>query len=172
MKSIKKNINWIIAITLIMALLVGVFWFAYSSLMPPDKEKTEEYLQGDKDDLIIVVDFLNNLDYSFVHIDESNIENGTMFTGAYTREQKIENKTVLKALKKILNSKNYEKIVKNDNTVYFQKWSFLQQERGIAFNTNEEESLSVEYLIKSGTLSEPGWYFYEADYEEYRNQKG
>ena len=68
--------------------------------------------------------------------------------------------------------KNYEKIEKSDNTVYFRKWSFLQQERGIAFNTNEENSLSVEYLIKSEPLSEPGWYFYEADYEEYRNQKG
>ena len=172
MKISKKNIKWIIAIALIMALFVGIVWFAYSSLMPPDKEKTEEYLQSDKDDLIIVVDFLNNLDYSFVHIDESNLENGTMFTGAYTREQKIENKTVLKALKKLLNSKNYEKIGKSDNTVYFRKWSFLQQERGIAFNTNEENSLSVEYLIKSEPLSEPGWYFYEADYEEHRNQKG
>ena len=38
---------------------------------------------------------------------------------------------------------------------------------GIAYSINEEEP-TIEYLTNLVPLSEAGWYFYEADYNEWR----
>lgn len=170
MGKFSKSICWILIVTLSIAFVVGSVWIIISSLIPPDKEKMEKCFQQDKDDLSIIVDYLSNLDYLYVSIDKSSIENGVMFTGANTHYQKIENETVLKSLNRMLKNKKYKVIGKNDNTVFFQKWRLLEKDRGIAVSINKEEPPLVEFLINSETLSEFGWYYYEADYETYRNR--
>ena len=170
MRKLKRSIKRILILTLSIVFVVGIGWIVTASLFPPDKEKMEKCFQQDRDDLNVIADYLSNLEYSYVSIDESNVESGVMFTGAYTFYQKIDDKTVLKSLKRLLNNKNYTAIGKNGNTVFFEKWNFLQKERGIAVSVNKKEPPSVEFLIKSEPLSEIGWYYYEADYEEYRNR--
>ena len=131
----------------------------------------EKYFQQDKDNLSVIVDYLSNLEYAYVSIDKFSVENRVMFTGANTRYQEIDNKTVLESLKKLLNNGKYNVVGKNGNTVFFQKWSFLEKDRGIAVSVNKEDLPLVEFLINSEHLSEIGWYYYEADYEEYRNRR-
>ena len=138
---------------------------------PPDKEKMEEYFTQDKDDLIIIADYLISLDYPSVWINKSRVKNGIMFTGAATREKKIEDKTVLESLKRILNDKNYIRLGKDEDTIFFEKWNYIEKVRGFAFPINNEDSPCVEYLAKSEPLSENGWYYYESDYEKVRNQR-
>ena len=170
MRKFNKSINWILIVALSIAFVVGIVWITTSSLIPPDKEKMEKYFQQDKDNLSVITDYLSNLDYSYVSIDKSSIENGVMFTGANTHYQKIDDKTVLESLNRIFNNRKYIVVGKSNNTVFFQKWSFLEKDRGIAVSVNKEEPPLVEFLIKSEPLSKIGWYYYEADYEEYRNR--
>lgn len=169
MKKLHKSIKWLIIAFLSIALVVGIVWSTLLKFLPPDKERMEKCFQQDKDNLSIIVDYLSDLEYSFVSIDESYLEKGVMFTGAYTRLQKIDDETVLEALNSLLNSGRYETIGKNFNTVFFQKWSFIEKDRGIAVPINQNDKPLVEFLVHSEPLSEKGWYYYEADYEEYRN---
>ena len=171
MRNYIKIIN-VIVITLLIALIVGIPWIATSMLTPPDKEEMEKCFQQDKDELIIIVDYLSNLDYSFISIDRNSLKNGVMFTGASTRYQIIDDKTALDSLKKLLNTRKYIVIGKNENTVFFQKWNFLEKDRGIAVPTVKEDPPFVEFITKSEDLSEIGWYYYEADYEKYRKERG
>ena len=171
MKKINKNIICLFVIVFLIIFISSVVWILISSIIPPDKEKMEKCFQTDKDDLIIVADYLRDLNYSYVSIDESDINNGVMFTGAYTRHQKIEDATVLECLNNLLNSGNYSVVGKSEGTVFFQKWRFREKDRGIAVPINKGELPIIEFLIRSEMLSENGWYYYEADYEEYRNNR-
>lgn len=167
MIKLNKNVKWIIIVVLSIAAVVGIIWLTITSLIPPNKEKMEKYFQRDKDDLKIIADYLGDLDYSYVTIDKSGVESGQMFTGANTRYQKIGDETVMDSLKRLLKNKKYKVVGKNNNTIFFQKWRFLEKDRGIA--VDEDGPILVEFLIKSEPLSETGWYYYESDYEEYRN---
>ena len=93
-----------------------------------------------------------------------------MFTGAYTRDKEIEDEAVIKSLNRIFGKRGYRVIGKNDNTIFFQEWAFLEKNRGIAYSINGEDKPVVEFLIKLEALSEDGWFYYEANYEEFRNQ--
>ena len=170
MRNYIKSIKVILVVVLSIVLFMGIIWIIVSSLIPPDKEKIEKCLQQDKDDISVIADYLSNLDYAYISIDKSNLENGVMFTGATARYQEIDDKTVIESLNRLLNTRKYIVIGKSDNTVFFQKWRFLEKDRGIAVPVNKEEPPLVEFLIKSEPLSENGWYYYEADYEEHRNR--
>ncbi len=170
MKKINKRICLAIAVALSIAFVTSLVWILTIQLSAPDKEKIENYFQRDKDDLMIVADYLSHLDYSYVLIDKSGVSDGIMFTGASTRNQKICDDNALESLNSILNSKAYITVEKNGNTICFLRWSFLEQERGIAVSVDKVENLSVEFLVESEPLSKIGWYYYEADYEVYRNQ--
>ncbi len=169
MKKINKKVKCAFAVILTVVTVLGVLGIVLYSLLPPDKEKMEKYYQSNKDDFNLVADYLADSDYSFISIDKIGIEDGVMFTGAHTRHQEIDDNQVLKALKRLLNNGKYEIIGKSHNTVYFQKWSFGEKDRGIAVSVNENEKIWVEFLIKSEPLHDFGWYYYEADYEKDRN---
>ena len=90
-----------------------------------------------------------------------------MFTGAYSRDQDINDKFVLESICSLLNGK-YIVIGKNDDTIYFEKWRFFEKDRGIAVQLNDDTPINIEFLVKVEKLSEKGWYYYEADYEKDR----
>lgn len=168
-KGIKDNIGFVIAIISI-TVIVGVIWIAISSLAQPDRDKMGKYLERDKADFAIIIEYFVNSDYSYINIDKSDLKKGVMFTGANTRDEEIEDEAVIKSLNRLLGKRGYRVIGRNDNTIFFQKWAFLEKDCGIAYSINGEDKPIVEFLIKLEELSEDGWYYYEADYEEYRNQ--
>ena len=67
-----------------------------------------------------------------------------------------------------LNSRSYVSVGKKDDTVYFEICWLFEKVRGIAVPINKDQKPMVEFLVKYEPLSEDGWYYYEADYEEYR----
>ena len=159
----------IIVIALGIILLVGVMWGVVYSLIPPDVERMEKCFQQDKNDLVVVTEYLSKLKYPYVMIDNASLENGDMFTGANTSYQKIDDTTVQESLNRLLNNNKYIVIGKDNDTVFFQKWEFLEKDRGIAVPINKEKTPIVEFIVKSEELSEEGWYYYEADYEAQRD---
>ena len=169
MNWLRKNYGWIIALILIIAVVVGPIWIAMDAIVPPDQEEMEEYFQEDKEDLALAVEYLCGMDYGYISIDQSKLEDGVMFTGAGTQYQTIENTSALEVLERLLGWGGYNCITKRDQTIVFEKWDFTEMDRGIAYSVREGNRPVVQYLIKAEPLSESGWYYYEADYGEYRN---
>ena len=166
-KNLKDNIIFVIT-SIIIIVIVGFIWIFILSITPPDKEKMDSYFERDKSDFAIITEYFINSGYSYINIDKSNIKKSTMFTGANTYDKRIEDDAVIKSLNRLFEKQGYHVIGRNDNTVFFQKWSFLEKDRGIAYSINGKDKPVVEFLIKLETLSENGWYYYEADYNEYR----
>lgn len=92
-----------------------------------------------------------------------------MFTGPYTWNKEIEDKTVIKALNYLFKIRGYHVVGRDGNTIFFQKYSVLGSDRGIAYSINGEDDPVVEFVVKLDKLEDDGWFYYEADYEEFRN---
>lgn len=168
-KILKNNIGFILSIVFV-ASVVGVVWNAIYSLKPPDKNDTEKYFERDKEDLVLVTEYFANCDYTNIYITKSNYEKGKMFTGVSTGDIKIEDKAVIKAINRLIKRRNYKMIERTGNTIYFEKWFFGEESHGIAFSVNGKDKPVIEFLTELEPLSENGWYYYEADYEEYRTR--
>lgn len=166
-KALKNNIGWVIAIVSIIV-VVGLVWNAILSLGPPDKDKIEKYFKRDKTDIILITEFLINSDYSEISINKKLQKDGFMFTGVNTRDRNIENEVVVKAVNRLLRRRGYKSILKNGNTISFEKWSFFEQCRGITYSINGKDEPILQFLIELEPLSENGWYYYEENYDEWR----
>ncbi len=169
MKLIKKSTKWILMAVFVIIIVASITFGIVFTYGQPDKEKTEKCFQQDGSDLRLIADYLANSEYDFICIDASDIKKEVMFTGHVTDDQKIDDKAVLKALKRLLKYGKYKEVRKSYDTVVFEKWHFFEQERGIATPVDKEKLPVVEYLILSEPLSEKGWYYYQADYEEWRS---
>lgn len=137
-KILKNNIGFILSIVFV-ASVVGVIWNAIYSLKPPDKNDTEKYFERDKEDLVLVTEYFANCDYTNIYITKSNYEKGKMFIGVSTGDIKIEDKAVIKAINRLIKRRNYKKIERNGNTIYFEKWFLVK-------NVVESLILSIEKL--------------------------
>jgi len=98
-----------IAITSIVV-IVGVVWIGILSLAPPDKEKMEKYLKRDMDDMVLIINYFSEFDNYPIII---------------RKNDKINDKTVEKAVHRLFKKHGYKTIGKENNTIYFKKWVFL-----------------------------------------------
>ena len=164
-----KRIEKVIAI-LSIAVVLGFIWIWLSSLKAPDQDAMEKIFKRDNSDIVLITDFLLDADYPLISIRGSDFKGGMMFTGANTRNVKIEDDAVVKALNRLFQKQGYREIGKNDNTIYFQKWAMFEENRGIAYSVHKEDKPAIEFLTELERLSENGWYYYKADYNEWRNR--
>lgn len=167
-KGIKDNIRFIIAIISI-AVVVGLAWIAIASLALPDANKMEKYFERDKADFVLIIEYFIQSDYSDIIIDKTNFKEGIISTGTNMRGKKIEDNAVVKAIERLF-KRGYRKIGIYNNTIYFVKRIMFEEERGIAYSINGEDKPIVEFLTKLDPLSQDGWYYYEADYNEWRTR--
>lgn len=169
----KKLKEWLLLLLMAaacIAVLVGPIWLAVAAILPPDQAEMEECFQEDAADLKLVARYLSGLDYSYISIDEDRLEEGLMLTDAGIQYQKIENASAMEALDRLLGWGDYNCVTKSEQTIVFEKWDCAGKDRGIAYTIREETKPMVQFLIHSEPLSESGWYYYEACYEEYRTR--
>ena len=81
----------------------------------------------------------------------------------------IDNVEIIEAIN-TLKKHGYDVIEKNEHTIFFQRWSNLDNSRGIAYSINSELQPDLQFLTRLEPLSENGWYYYEEDYDEWRIQ--
>ena len=55
------------------------------------------------------------------------------------------------------------------NTIYFQRWSNLDNGRGVAYSI-DGSTPTLQFLTKLEPLSESNWYYYEEDYNEWKRR--
>lgn len=168
-KAIKNNIGFIMAIVFV-TVVVSCIWNAIYSLKPPDKDDTEKYFDQEKNDLFLVTEYLTKLEWSEIYINKSDFRKNILYIGVAANEVKIDEEEVATAIVRLVKKRNYKVIKKNGNTIYFEKWFFGEECRGIAYSINRKDKPVIEYLTELEPLSENGWYYYEADYNEWRSK--
>jgi len=154
MKEWKKNIKYIVLTIFSIAILPISLWLVAFNIDTAGKDNAEKYFNKDKEDIILITDYLVNSSSKSISIYDTDIIT-------------IKDEEVKEAFYRLFEKKYYA-INKNNNTIEFMIWSRGMDFRsGIAYSINEEEP-TIEYLTNLVPLSEAGWYFYEADYNEWR----
>lgn len=146
-------------------LVIGSLIIAGFFNPPIDKKKTEKIFMEDIHLLETVKDFLENSPYEDIYIHET-MEKGEMSVDG--KRIKIENIAVVEAVDR-LKKRGYQGFTKNGCTIDFQRWSNLDCGRGIAYSIDGSEP-TLQFLTKIEPLSEPNWYYYECDFNEWRLQ--
>ena len=165
----KDTIRFVIVIVIIsIAATIGLACIAIFALKPPDKGAMEKHFKKDRADIALVTDYFISSGHSEISISKLNYKKGFLFTSA-NRNVKIEDEAVVNAIERLYKKRGYKTIGRDNNTIFFEKWAFLEKNRGVAFSINGEDKPAVEFLTELMPLSEDGWYYYESDYEEYRN---
>ena len=137
--------------------------------LPINEKKMEFLFENDKALLQSITDYFVVLDYEGIYI-PNTIENGRMYVHKKVddigSDIKITDVEVIENIS-ILRKKGYKVIGRNGNTIYFQRWSNSDNGRGVTYSI-DGSTPTLQFLTKLEPLSEPNWYYYEEDYNEWR----
>ena len=133
---------------------------------PPSAEDIEAFMKENRNDILLVNEYLLEIEGRHAIIWDNK---GTILIDLC--DQQIENDAVKKALRFLWQSRCY-RIVKydEDNAIAYHIWSRTMGgvSCGFVYAIDHTRSPKVQYLTKLIPLSEDGWYYYLADYEEWR----
>lgn len=143
--------------------IVSIFIVSGVSIQSVDKEKAEQVFVKDYQLLLNAREYLENSMYNEVYIN-SDMEEENMFADG--QDKTIKNEDIINTfnqLKKI----GYIVFGKQGQTIYFQRWSNLDNGRGIACSINGEKP-QFQFLTKLERFSEKNWYYYEKNFNEWK----
>ncbi len=137
--------------------------FLPQGISPFKLEQAEKCFLNNHEDILLLTEFLIQLDYEEVHIRDTS---GYMFTGLETGDVKIKDSLIASVAKKLLDENICSAIEKEGNTISFIMWENLRNvTKGVAYLIDgTSKVLNIDYLVKSEPLKETGWYYFEADY--------
>lgn len=167
----KKAISTIVFISVSIVLLKLLLTLVGGSLIGGafspafNKKSMEKDFQKNKEAIVVVKDYMANSNYNELYISPSMTNGKISISGETT---KITDTNVVKAINK-LKSRGYHVIVKDNNTIYFQRWSNLDNGRGIAYSITDDLP-ELQFLTKLEPLSEVHWYYYEEDFNEWKKR--
>lgn len=134
----------------------------------PTAESVEEKFFENYDDIQMVVDFMLNTGYGDVYIDSAD---GTMFADLETMT--ISDETVNNSVERLIRGQpgsegQYYGFYKISHTIEILQWKYMEVGCGIAYTTSETLLPKIQYCTELVPLAEAGWYYYVADYNEWR----
>ena len=150
----------IVIYKLICGLYIGGFF-----LPPIDQDKMERIFLGDREYLIRVKNYIADVDCDDVYISATMNMGEIHISG---ENMQIEDDEVSESFEK-LKKRGYRVISKDGNTINFLRWSNLDNGRGVAFSIDGSEP-KLQFLTKLEPLSEPNWYYYEEDFNEWKRR--
>lgn len=140
-------------------------------LPPPSEEKMERIFNRDQEDLVTIKNYFVDSEYSEIFINESSyIKHPNMMdAGSQIGDVEIKDADVLEAIKRLFEKHGYKIISKSGNTIEFCEWTRLaDNSRGIAYSINGIDEPEIDFVTRLEPLDEEGWYYYEADFNEWR----
>ena len=121
-----------------------------------------------KDDIILVTDYLIKLKY--INMSTYSADKGeTMYADG--ERIIIDDSDIYDAIIRLMKQKG-SMITKDVNIIYFQRSSNLDFGNGVVYSINGTEPKRERFFTKLVPLSEPNWYYYEDDYNEWRRRDG
>ena len=157
-----------ILISIIAILIAGVMLLCLIFPPPLSKDATEKDFMKNKDNIMIVTDYLANLKYNHISIKTTD-KSGIMFAGLENGMTAIDDSKVISAVNKLF-KKRYSVIIKDENTIHFLRSTrFREFSSGIAYSINGTEP-QLQFLTKLEPLSEKNWYYYEEDFNEWKRR--
>lgn len=174
----KKKDKFIVVCALILGVLqVCAVWVSILSvcsrvfkigLLPFNRGVAQNFYYSDEDDILLIKEYFIQSEFPEIYISDMS---GYMFTGIDTKNVQIKNKEVLAAVKRLMFRKGYINMAKEGNTINFTMWRGIADVmKGIAYSIDGENKPTLQFLTKLEPLKEPGWYYYEEDYNEYRTR--
>ena len=137
-------------------------------LVPLSQETTVKAFENNKYSIETVTNYLRDSSYSMMGID-CNGDGKTVFANVdgYII---IDDLQVRYAINRLFRY-GYITIVKNKTYIYFQYSSTLDFGSGVVYSIDGSQP-QLQYLTKLIPLSDPNWYYYEEDYNEWRKRNG
>ena len=155
----------LIILTVITGVLVLGLIYLRSIFTPALSQRaTERDFVKNKDDIIIVANYLMNVGYNYVSIYDTS-DGKTIYAGGYGHIN-IDELQVVNALITLFNN-GYQTISKDQNSIQFQRSSTLDFGNGIVYSISGRKP-QLQYLTKLEPLSESNWYYYEENVNESR----
>jgi hypothetical protein len=150
----------LLILAVIALILIAVMVFLRTLFPTPlSKEATEKDFAKNRDNILLVTHYLINCQDDSVYIHNADSEEIT----------NIEDLQVVDAIKTLF-GKGYSLIAKNGDTIHFQRSTRLMDfQSGIAYSIDGSEP-QLPYLTKLDPLSDPNWYYYEADFNEFKKR--
>ena len=154
-------------------------------LITPGQRFMERQFQINKDELIIVRDFIASSEFESISIQRPpadprvRIFRRPVFDGPFEMSAglgygriPIENKEVLEALHSLFH-RGFPMVSGGggDGNIVFLRWRFFSEGRGIVYSldgSTPEESRGLTYLVEIEPMSEEGWYFYVDNFNVWR----
>ncbi len=124
-----------------------------------DYESAEKKFNKNKEAFNKVCNYFTESDYENIYI-HSSMKKDIMTANG--EDVEIKDKSISSAISD-LKLVGCKVIAKNNNTIHFQMWSYLDGGRGIAFSINGSEP-ELDYLTCLKKTSEENWYYYEEDF--------
>ena len=127
----------------------------------------ENFLNAQKEDVQTITDFLLKLEYDNVQISDMN---GKFFANHHSFD--INEANTQESIKKLF-EKGCLFIGKDvkENSVYFRMWHRIRGsvECGLSYAIEKERIPTVQFQTELVSFDDDGWYYYVADYEEWRS---
>lgn len=154
---------------LLTAVFLVILLRTCSIMEPPKIAEVEIVFQLNRDDIQIVVDFMISSEYKTIRIDAEG-STGLKSTDGYhfeTQEIILDQKTQ-EAANRLLSGK-YKTISKSENTITLHQWNWFNDVScGAAFTINSQDLPGVPYVTKLIPMKQEGWYYYVADFNQWR----
>jgi len=106
---------------------------------------------------VITAQFLADSPYESIHLWRGEMERGEMIVFDVGRIE-FEDNDVVEAFRELAN-RRYNVIIKEGNTITFQRWANRHEGWGVAFSLDGNEPAYRSIVIVE-SLSRPSWYFY------------
>jgi hypothetical protein len=172
MKFFKRNIYFLIFFIVIfigtMSPLVIFFLIMYQG-PPMSKSAMERGFNKNKADMLLVANFLVNSGYDSIYIPDFD-KSCTMSVFSEHTDVTVDDSEVAAAINRLINWRGYRVISKGENVVNFFRWGNKVNYRGVVFSIDGEipDEASFTFLTHIEPLTEPDWYYYEEDLNEWK----
>lgn len=170
----KKKLVFVILVFIVIIVLFLTIKLSKGNYSTDKKIEKEFY--DNYDTISCITQVLEESSYSKINIQNVDyIYDDGNFGTWYVRDdeigtegiEKIPNVELVEMLNKIFKERKYQVVSKNDKTISFQLWSNLDVGKGVAY-VSRGEAPSIQFLTKYEKLDKENWFYYEANFNEWK----
>lgn len=177
-----QKIKFIIKIIIVILVICGIIIYMWlRSLFGPysSQQKIEKEFYKSYETILEITSYIEKAGYVNINIqgtdyiyDDGNygtwyVQNGNANDTVNDGRKEIGDDRIIKELSHLFKDKKYQVINKHGNTISFQLSANLDMGAGIVYAIDGMQT-SLQFLTKLEKLNVADWYYYEADFNEWK----